>query len=138
RAWTAADGHARGAMAPARTRRSRSTMTTGRWHGATPGFAQPTTETEATTTVPLVRAGAQCTLAKVGAGACGALEGDPVNCGWISGDVVHSTSTAASTPDHLATVPRAWTPSGPPPPATSIRWRPTQRTSGARPPGARG
>jgi hypothetical protein len=57
--------------------------------GASSGVAQPTTDTEATTTIPLVRAEAQCTKGNLRGGGCGLLEDEPVNCRWITGGRVH-------------------------------------------------
>jgi riboflavin biosynthesis pyrimidine reductase len=55
-----------------------------------PGVAQPTTDTEATTTIPLIRAGAQCTIGNLWGKGCGPLEDEPVNCGWISSAAIHN------------------------------------------------
>src|SRR5918994_5783772 len=57
-----------GATGPARTRRLRQTTAfvahKQRPTAASSGVAQPTTDTEATATIPLVRARAQCTIGK--------------------------------------------------------------------------
>src|SRR5690606_5742259 len=91
----------KGALAPrgltGRARRSPRRMR------PAPGVAQPTTDTEATTTIPLIRAGAQCTHANVRAPGCGALGEEPVNCGWISWDRAARRSGPPSPgPDRVA------------------------------------
>src|SRR5262245_3518488 len=48
-------------------------------HPTSQGVAQPTTDTEATATIPLVRAGAHCTLAKLWGRGCGRPEEEAVN-----------------------------------------------------------
>src|SRR5262245_1815339 len=67
---------------PARTRRLRDVLPAAAWERreAVPQVAaQPTTDTEATTAIPLIRAGAAITLSNLEGKGCGRLEGEPVN-----------------------------------------------------------
>ena len=74
--------------AAARRQRRRSTPS---------GVAQPTTDTEATATIPLVRTGAQCTRSNLRNLACGRPEVQAVNWRWITGAVVHTCGRLGTT-----------------------------------------
>jgi hypothetical protein len=50
----------------------------------------PPQTTAATTAIPLIRAGAQCTKGNLRIRACGLLEDEPVDSGWTGGVVFHS------------------------------------------------
>jgi len=119
------------ATGPARTHRLRTAPSpTGAGDGASSGAAQPTTDTEATTTVPLVRAGAQCTMGNLRAKGCGPLEDEPVNCGWISAASVHRPASSTGPRTSLPCAPRCGC-SGPRPPPAQ-RTRPPRRARRAR------
>jgi len=97
---------------PARTRRLRQTTAfvarKQRPTAASSGVAQPTTETEATATIPLVRARAQCTSGNLRGRGCGRPEDEPVNSKWISGAFIHSLGGASSTEACRQQVPAVW------------------------------
>src|SRR5918994_1633121 len=99
---------------PARTRRLRQTTAfvarKQRPTAASSGVAQPTTDTEATATIPLVRAWAQCTIGNLRGRGCGRPEDEPEDSKWISGRFVHSLGGASSTEADASLSRRRWAP----------------------------